>query len=115
RRITIAVIWFASLTAAAYAFIFEPGKTGFFPACTFRSLTGLACPGCGSTRALHQLLHGHIGNAFVLNPLLLIVLPIMLYVLVRHTGWAITGATPVGNRLPAPVIYGIFFLLLSFW
>lgn len=115
RRITLAATWLAVLTASVYAFIFEPGKSGIFPACMFRTLTGLACPGCGSTRALHQLLHGHIVNAFVLNPLLLVVLPILLYLLVRHTGWAITGATPVRNRLPASAIYGIFFLLLSFW
>jgi hypothetical protein len=115
RRVTVAAIWIVSLAAAVYAFIFEPGKSGIFPACMFRALTGLACPGCGSTRALHQLLHGHVANAFVLNPLLLIVLPILFYSLVRHTGWAITGATPVRNRLPASAIYGIFFLLLSFW
>ena len=115
RRVTVAAIWFVALAAAVYAFVFEPGKSGIFPPCMFRTLTGLACPGCGSTRALHQLLHGHVGNAFTLNPLLLIVLPILLYVLVRHTSWAISGAEPVGNRLPAPVIYVIFFLLLSFW
>ena len=115
RRVTVAAIWFASLTAAVYAFFFEPGKSGLFPACMFRTLTGLACPGCGSTRALHQLLHGHVGSAFALNPLLLFALPILMYLLVRHTGWAISGTEPVGNRLPAPVIYGLFFLLLSFW
>ena len=115
RRVTVAMIWFAALTACVYAFVFEPGKTGLFPACMFRTLTGLACPGCGSTRALHQLLHGHVGNAFVLNPLLLIALPILLYVLVRHTAWAINGVEPVRNRLPASVIYAMFFLLLSFW
>lgn len=115
RRVIVAAIWFAALGASVYAFIFEPGKSGFFPACMFRVLTGLTCPGCGSTRALHQLLHGHVASAFVLNPLLLIVLPILMYVLIRHTAWAIRGASPAGNRLPAPVIYGIFFLLLSFW
>jgi hypothetical protein len=115
RRVTVAAVWFTSLTVAVYAFIFEPGKSGFFPPCMFRALTGLACPGCGSTRALHQLLHGHVGSAFALNPLLLFVLPILMYALVRHTGWAISGAEPVRNRLPASVIYGMFFLLLSFW
>jgi hypothetical protein len=115
RRVIVAAIWFAVLSASVYAFIFEPGKSGFFPACMFRALTGLTCPGCGSTRALHQLLHGHVGNAFVLNPLLLIALPILMYVLVRHTVWAISGAEPVRNRLPASVIYAMFFLLLSFW
>jgi hypothetical protein len=115
RRLIIASIWVTSISLAVYAFLFEPGKTGFFPGCMFRTITGFACPGCGSTRALHQLLHGHIGNAFVLNPLLLIALPILLYVLVRHTSWAISGAAPEGNKLPAPIIYGIFFALVIFW
>ncbi|HSE32689.1 MAG TPA: DUF2752 domain-containing protein [Pyrinomonadaceae bacterium] len=115
RRVTVAVFWFAALSASVYAFVFEPGKSGFFPACMFRTITGLACPGCGSTRALHQLLHGHVGKAFALNPLLVIALPILMYVLVRHTAWAISGAEPVRNRLPAPVIYAMFYLLLSFW
>ena len=115
RRLVLASIWVTSIALAIYAFVFEPGKTGFFPGCMFRALTGFTCPGCGSTRALHQLLHGHVGDAFVLNPLLLIALPIFLFVLMRHTSWAIRGATPEGNRLPASVIYAIFFALLSFW
>ena len=115
RRLTVASIWLTLLAASVYAFIFEPGKTGIFPDCMFRLLTGLTCPGCGSTRAFHQLLHGHIITAFTLNPLLLAALPILLFVLVRHTRWAISGAIPPGNRLPAPVIYAVFFAILSFW
>ena len=37
--------------------------------------TGLLCPGCGSLRALHQLLHGHWETAFRFNPLLVASLP----------------------------------------
>lgn len=29
------------------------------------------CPGCGSQRAIHQLLHGHFSHAFQLNVLLI--------------------------------------------
>ena len=115
RRLTVASIWVTVVALSTYAFFFEPGKTGFFPSCVFRSLTGLSCPGCGSTRALHQLLHGHVATAFTLNPLLLVALPIMLFVLLRHTRWAMSGATPEGNRLPASIIYALFFVLLSFW
>jgi hypothetical protein len=35
----------------------------------------LNCPGCGSLRALHQLLHGHPGEASRSNLLLLLCLP----------------------------------------
>ena len=115
RRLMLLATWVSLAAGSVYLFIFEPGKTGFFPTCMFRTLTGLSCPGCGSTRAMHQLLHGHFIAAFKLNPLLLIVLPILMYVLIRHSAWAMRGATPPGNRLPAPVIYAIFFALVSFW
>jgi hypothetical protein len=54
---------------------FDPATTGFFPACPFRSLTGLLCPGCGSQRALHHLLHLEIFPAWNQNPLLVASIP----------------------------------------
>lgn len=46
--------------------------------CPYRALTGLPCPGCGLTRALHALLHGDPGTAFAFNPLLFVALPLLL-------------------------------------
>lgn len=40
------------------------------PACLFKRATGFPCPTCGSTRAMESLLHGHIGAAISLNPLI---------------------------------------------
>jgi hypothetical protein len=51
-------------------FTFPPASTPYYPKCAFRSLTGLDCPGCGITRALHHLLHGRVKEAFLLNPML---------------------------------------------
>lgn len=59
-------------------FFFNPANTAFFPPCPFYSLTGFYCPGCGSQRAIHQLLHGNIGGAFGYNALLVLSLPILL-------------------------------------
>ena len=39
------------------------------PSCVFRSLTGLPCPTCGSTRAIVLLAHGDIPTALSFNPL----------------------------------------------
>ncbi|MDQ3017400.1 MAG: DUF2752 domain-containing protein [Bacteroidota bacterium] len=44
---------------------------GHFPQCPFRLLTGWLCPGCGSQRAIHQLLHGHFIASFNHNQLFL--------------------------------------------
>ena len=115
RRITLLSIWGLLLLGAMYVFAFEPGKTGIFPPCLFRQLTGLQCPGCGSTRALHQLLHGHFVAAFTLNPLFVIATPFLLYVLVRYTTLSFRGITPKPNALPARYIYLIFVVIVSFW
>lgn len=37
--------------------------------CTFKHLTGHPCCGCGATRAAKALSEGHVGAAFLLNPL----------------------------------------------
>lgn len=115
RRSTVIGIWLLLIAGAVYVFVFEPGRSGFFPLCPFRLLTGLQCPGCGTTRALHELLHGHLVAAFMLNPLLLLALPFALYAFVRYTALALRGRAPRPNALPAPYIYAIFFVILGFW
>jgi hypothetical protein len=115
RRSTVIAIWSLLAVGAVYLFIFEPGRSGFFPICPFRFLTGLTCPGCGTTRALHQILHGHIFAAFTLNPLLLIAIPFMLFAFFRYSIIVMRGDVPRPNALPAPYIYAIFFIVVSFW
>jgi hypothetical protein len=115
RRSSVLVIWSLIIAGAAYLFFFEPGKTGFFPACPFRLLTGFTCPGCGVTRALHQILHGHFYTAFTLNPLFLLAIPFLLFALLRYSAIVMRGGVPRPNALPAPFIYAIFFAILSFW
>ena len=115
RRSTVIAIWLLLLAGAAYLFVFEPGKTGFFPACPFRMLTGFTCPGCGTTRALHHILHGHFADAFMLNPLLLLAIPFLLFALLRYSVIVMRGGVPRPNALPAPAIYAIFVVIVSFW
>lgn len=47
------------------------------PICPFKAMTGLDCPGCGGTRAVHQLLNGHLMAALDLNVLAVLVLPLL--------------------------------------
>jgi Protein of unknown function (DUF2752) len=115
RRSSVVVIWSLLIVGALYLFLFEPGKTGFFPPCMFRLLTGLTCPGCGSTRALHQILHGHLLAAFELNPLFLTAIPFLLYALLRYSIIVMRGGIPRKNSLPAPYVYALFVIVLSFW
>ncbi|MGD1103396.1 MAG: DUF2752 domain-containing protein [Terriglobia bacterium] len=65
--------------AAGMLRVFNPATTWFFPPCPFRALTGFLCPGCGTLRALHELLNGNVGAAFKLNPLMMLLLPYVGY------------------------------------
>ena len=115
RRSTVIAIWSVLLAAVVYLFTFEPGRTGLFPVCLFRLVTGYTCPGCGSTRAMHQLLHGDVVAAFMLNPFLLLAIPFLLYALIRYSVIVMRGGVPRHNTVSPPYIYALFFIVLSFW
>ena len=115
KRLTALLIWLSIAIGATYLFIFEPGKTGFFPACPFRTLTGFTCPGCGSTRGLHRLLHGDIVSALEFNPLMVLSLPFLFYALVRYTAEAVSGRPLQRHNLDAKYIWMLFGVIMSFW
>ncbi|MGB0135246.1 DUF2752 domain-containing protein [Dokdonella sp.] len=72
-----------SLTVSAFGvavmlMLLDPFAAGsILPSCPFHALTGLFCPGCGTTRALHAVLHGSFLLAFSMNPLAVIALALM--------------------------------------
>jgi len=79
-----------AVMAGVVYFAFDPSQAGFFPRCTFLTLTGYKCPGCGSQRALHALLHGDIAAAWQHNAALLVAIPVVAVYLVgelKRTTW----------------------------
>lgn len=62
------------LVAGWIVYTFPPATSSWYPGCVFHAVTGLDCPGCGGTRAMHQLLHGRFTEAFALNPILFLFL-----------------------------------------
>ncbi|MFI5180167.1 MAG: DUF2752 domain-containing protein [Thermoanaerobaculia bacterium] len=61
---------------AIVLFLFDPAVYGFYPPCLFKTIFGAQCPGCGSLRAMHQLLHGNLAAAWALNKPIVVGLPI---------------------------------------
>jgi hypothetical protein len=49
------------------------------PLCPFKAVTGLDCPGCGGTRAAHQLFTGHLGAAVDFNVMAVLAMPFILW------------------------------------
>jgi hypothetical protein len=66
-----------ALAMAVLLLRYPPERYGFYPACPFHALTGFLCPGCGMTRALAALLTGRVAQAWRLNPLVFVLLPVV--------------------------------------
>lgn len=96
-------------------YFFNPSKTFFIP-CPFHYITGLYCPGCGSQRAVHLLLHGDIWGAFRFNPLMVLTLPILVYGLgITLANWIFDTSRRFMLFYSKIFIFGYFGLAILYW
>lgn len=58
-------------------YLYNPQEHSFYPRCPFFVWTGLKCPGCGTARAMHQLVHGNVLEAIRFNGMLVAVIPVL--------------------------------------
>ena len=72
-RATSAVV--AGGLALGYLWTHDPHVAGTFPKCPFLLATGHWCPGCGSLRALYDLMHGNLPEALAHNVLTVLAVP----------------------------------------
>ncbi|MBK9249805.1 MAG: DUF2752 domain-containing protein [Ignavibacteria bacterium] len=75
----IGVVFFA-----AFLFIYNSKTMHFLPRCPFFWATGYYCPGCGTTRGLHRLLHGDFIGALHANILMIVTVPYILYSFISY-------------------------------
>jgi hypothetical protein len=91
-----------------------PEQNRFAPPCLFHQMTGLHCPGCGGTRAMHALLHGRVGEAAGKNVLLIAALPFIAAWGAHGTWRWVRGEPPSGSgvlarpRVVTAVVVAIF-------
>ncbi len=95
-------------------YLLDPSTNSLFPKCPFYYLTGFKCPGCGSQRAIHSLLHLNIGQAFRYNALLVLSLPAVVFLSVIEMVRKIYPQlyTKVNN---AYTIWGTFTVVVIWW
>jgi hypothetical protein len=99
-----------AVAGTVYVAAIDPNQAGHYPTCPFLYLTGYACPGCGTLRAVHDLATGHPMAAVQRNPLAVLLLPVAVLALLawirrdafgrRRTweipawlGWSFVGIT----------------------
>ena len=86
------------------ALVLPAGWESPVPLCLVKGLTGLDCPGCGSLRGVHDLLHGDWRGALGHNALLPLTLPLL--------GW-LGGSWIAGRRPPVPNALAVSLLLVA--
>jgi len=106
----------ALIAAIALAAVrtFDPVTTHIFPACPLYTLTGLYCPGCGSTRAFHYLLHGEFYGAFAMNPLGMLFLPFLIYGGASYLSFQIRGRYLPRVFIPGRWIWALGVLIVLY-
>ena len=113
RRVVLTAVVAPVLVLGALLFCFDPARYNFYPGCAFHQTTGLWCAGCGATRALYQLVHGHFVTAFRFNPLLILSLPFLLWLGVRQTVRYVRNQ-PGGVSIGSGWLWFIFGVLVVF-
>jgi len=113
-KIALLLILFGGLFIIYY--FNNPTEGSIFLSCPFKLVSGYNCPGCGSQRAIHQLLHGNIEAAFRLNPLMLLSLPLIIYGLGTKIRNFIFGTSSRVQLFYSNIfIYTYFSIAIIYW
>ncbi|RBP43642.1 uncharacterized protein DUF2752 [Roseimicrobium gellanilyticum] len=77
-RVALVLALLCGLTIGAVVLYRNPpGSSWITPPCMMHKITGLHCPGCGSTRATYALLHGDFPGAMKKNIIYVLALPFL--------------------------------------
>ncbi|MCF7223302.1 DUF2752 domain-containing protein [Marilutibacter chinensis] len=93
---------------------FDPNAANSpFMGCIFLEATGLYCPGCGTTRALHALVHGDLVGMVAMNPLLPALAVALPPIVLHGLGWQVPLPGAVMRTLNNPKLWLV--LLTGYW
>ena len=113
RSLIITVVVLLLLVLGFVYFAVDPASSDVFPRCTFLTLTGYKCPGCGSQRAIHVLLNGDVAGAFRYNAMLLVAIPWIALCLFAESRR--TRDPRLYARLNAPLLIWLFLVMVLLW
>ena len=104
RLINVGLLILITVLAVLF-FVLNPDQHSIFPRCIFNSVTGYYCPGCGSQRAIHDLLHLNIAGVVSHN---ILFIPAFLLIFYHYLA-------PVVNRIFTWKLPNIFYYKSTPW
>lgn len=79
--LTMPSIAIVGIVGCAILYNHHPAEVSWIPKCPFYDLTGYKCPGCGTLRGVHHLLHLRFSAAWDMNPLMIVMMPLIVALL----------------------------------
>lgn len=114
ERLRSAALLALAAGALGFLYLVNPAASNLLPPCPFRVVTGCYCPGCGSLRALRQLVRGHPVAALGLNPLMVLALPFVGYHGLSQAKLVATGKPMRRVFVNSRWIWGLLCLVLIY-
>lgn len=103
-----------AIVLAIVYYYFDPVEARWMPRCLWKVATGTDCPGCGSQRMAHALVHGDISGAWHANAFALCIIPLiglLLALEMKREAWP-----NVYRKVHAPwVIWTLAAAVLVWW
>lgn len=93
-RVRDTTLFVGGLAFAVVLHVADPSEPASFPVCPFYAITGLYCPGCGTLRCLHALLHLDLRSALDYNALTVLFVPMLV------VAWLSVGFAGIRGRHP---------------
>jgi hypothetical protein len=90
----------------------DPHVSGSYGICPLYATTGLWCPFCGGLRATHDLARGDVSAAWGMNPLWVVVAPLLVLAWGRWLMAAARGRT--SHRLPVALPWVTLGVVVAF-
>lgn len=112
RQISIISLIFMITLLLGLSFI-DSVRTSALPRCPVNRYLGIQCPGCGSMRALHSLMHGRVADSLHYNFMTVFMLPVLLYSMIAGS---VRGDDPVFvSRFGMILSYSFVIVTLFFY
>lgn len=81
KKVTAIVVLILIVALGVVYYYFDPSDTAWMPRCLWKTLTSTDCPGCGSQRMIHALVHGDISSALNANAFAVCMLPVISFMI----------------------------------